>query len=227
MTFSETEKKLVKEIITNKGLVSLENLLDSHLKNGYSIYADIQTSKIWFDSNIKMHSAISESEKLYRLVTSILFLLNNLEKHRLIYTMKINSGVFPKKFGKCNINLTYSEIDLFDDICWLNLLKYYLNREILASEDLILLVKNDFSTEEEIKFKKQLIATWAGIILAFIGAIASPYIQNALEVKSQKECNCDLKIDHEPKIHVGKNNSITKQSKIEGKQLDKIGVNNQ
>lgn len=218
MTFSQIEKKLIREMVANRDLVCLENLLDSHLKDGYSIYVDSQKSKLLIDDNIDTNTAISESIRLYRLIIAILFLLDNLENNKLIYSMKINSGVFPKDFGKCDTSKSYNVIDLFGDIRWIGLFEYYLNREILASEDLISLVANDFLTEEEKKFNKQYIAIWAGIILAFLGAIASPFIQNALDDKNQKECNCSIDINHELKNITDKNNSTLQESNVESRK---------
>ena len=205
MRFSKTEKKFIKAIVKYRD--KAESLADmfnkSHLleKDGWNIVVmDNDTYYLFF----RIDQFGEDEQKAFGLLAELLALLDKLYRERLLVSFP-SSHNRPLVIGKENVRYHQIDTRIVDDgkefidlrqifFGWYNKNKeslYYwgectdmvkpLEKQLFSayhvSQDLIDLVKNDFRSEEEIRFRKQQWLTWISIAVALIIGLLGRFIK--------------------------------------------------
>lgn len=198
MTFKKTEKEIIKTIVKYggdaKSLAVVINESELFEKKGIVVVFDSDQNYLFFD---KQKYDWDGKEPL-GYITELISLLKYLIQNRLI-TKLPTRGQAPLVIGrKTSQYVRLNAIETDDAIIWVGSrcdwmdkmtrsqtywpercsekelpLQTYLNCCFSVSQELEDMVKNDFKTEEQIRFKKQQCLTWISIFVAAAIGIAS------------------------------------------------------
>ena len=201
--FDDLETSVIERIVEGKGYSrNLINLLDSKSnlqRIRVKLNKDEKTLTYLFEREHTepqyegVLTIIEDEERLSEFLIKHVVLIQYLEKHDYITIFERLSktdGIW--EFGEGSKNRPYTETE-FNDLQIIELLARYIDKEILPSPALKELYRNDFKTDDEIRFKKQNTSAWAAIILsAILGACG--IVNNQASNKSQ-----DVKFDKQLK----------------------------
>jgi hypothetical protein len=176
--FTEIEKHIL------DGLVSLEwhQVMLSNLIIKKVNRAQIKINPEKTTATMILHHYMGDSddnkklyEKVYRdnmeLLCSTINLIKYLKKNHLIY----DYGIFSEENLSNEFNLGFHPEPATGGVQWeiedKNLivsLIFFSRRVFIPTSDLKCIVKNKYRTYDEVKFRKQMIATWVSIAIAFL-----------------------------------------------------------
>ena len=198
MTFKKTEKEIIKAIVKYGGEVkSLVDVLNESKileKRGIAIVPYGQPSYIFLRKD-KFGDGDMEKKEGMGYAVELVSLIQLLIENRLIIIIpyedspssvigkknskKINSELISIDDGKEFISLGYRNVNwksaLGEQLAWINIcsedimpMAKTLTSWFTVSQELKDLVKNNFKSEEDIRFRKQQKLTWVSIIFATI-----------------------------------------------------------
>lgn len=203
--FDKHERDIVGKITHGSGYSrNLINILDS-LNNlqGTRVQIDKANKKASFlfqtqaaeptESEIKW--GIEKQKQLVELLIKNLTLLGYLEKEELaVFFEPATNNEQTIEFGMGAVNMPSYRMSI-DDQNVVDLLIKYVHKEIMPSPSLRELENNNFQTNEEIRFKKQNLATWVAIAVSIALGLYGMYnnhqnsISQEMQFKKQIEAN--------------------------------------
>lgn len=178
--FNKTEQSYINTLIENDGYQrNILTLVDPYLsKTRLTIDRESEEIKIQYEIEDKHPTdkeyelAIKKIDELQPLIVTICNLLTYLEKQGLItiYSpVKSNGRFIPAGTGAVN-RLSIENKLPDNNIC--KIFISFIHKEIIPSEELVQLSNNNFVPADELKFKKQMVATWVSIIIAALIGIS-------------------------------------------------------
>lgn len=167
-TFDNVEKDLVRRLVKEKESgqpILLGNVLDAIFPNQY-IKIDKKQAKveIMYENNSQTSQVVGDQG----LLAKIILLMSYLEKNGYICLFdctNISSSICTIGQGvsdKCTISYSFPDKNVAD---WL---LNNCDKQIIVGYDLVDLVKDDFISKDELRFKKQQKATWVSIIISLL-----------------------------------------------------------
>lgn len=117
------------------------------------------------DFNEETYMHYNQTMDLQVKILQRMLLLRRLEEERLI--VWVNSG---KRSANFNYEDQFFYLINEEDK---KLVREKFNYEAVATEELVELVKNDFKSTDDIRFKKNMVASWTAIGIAFFSSVAS------------------------------------------------------
>lgn len=177
-TFGDEEKQIIRKINTGKGFArNLINIFES-IKNLPHVRVRVDKTAMSADmmfecqgpqpTNSEIAYAIKEHQEIIEKIIVYLVLLKYLEKEELATffepTQKSQQVIV---FGAGAANMPSFSMAI-NDATLINLLADYLNKEIVPAPALRHLEKNDFRSDEELRFTRQQRATWSAIAVTLL-----------------------------------------------------------
>lgn len=142
-----------------------ESISFSTVEGSVNVHVGDDTIPHGKDFNEEAYLHYNQTMDLQVKVLQRLLLLRRLEEERLI--VWVNSG-------KMSANFNYEDVFFYlineEDK---KLVREKFNYEAVATNELVELVKNNFKSTEDIRFKNNMIASWTAIAVAFLSSIAS------------------------------------------------------
>lgn len=198
MTFKKSEKEIIKTIVKyggedDKSLAEMLNASKLLEKKGIAIISQSSRNYVFLD---KKHYDYEQSNKALGYIAEIMSLISMLIENRLIVPISfatsftyeigvdgfrgIKPDLYTTKAGEI-ICLADRNVNWFDgnnqQKCWPFCfsekempMNHFFRFPFSVSQELKDMVKNDFKSEEQIRFEKQQFLTWISIgVTAFIG----------------------------------------------------------
>lgn len=167
-SFDKIEKDAIKRLVSEKQSgqpIRLGNVLDTLFPNQY-IKIDKAQSKvdIMYDNSGQTSQVVEDQGVL----ATIILLMNYLEKNGYICLFDCAnvqatvSTIGQGAQSKCTISHSLPDQNVS------NWLLNNCDKQIIVGYDLVKLVKDDFISKDELRFKKQQIATWVSIIISLL-----------------------------------------------------------
>lgn len=178
--FAEEEKSIINKILNGEGYArNLINMLaDTRELSAVRIEINRshETANFLFEiqaeepTDQEMNWGIERHKHLIELIITHVTLLRYIENEELaVFFDPALSTDNIIKFGFGASNMPYYSMEINDKNI-VKLLIKYIQKEIKPSPLLFQLVKNDYLTDEEIKFKKQNFVTWIAVVTSmFLG----------------------------------------------------------
>jgi hypothetical protein len=180
--FGEEEQQIIRKINTGDGFArNLVNIFES-IKNLPGVRVKVNktamSAELLFEcqspepNEAEIQYAISEHQKIIENLILHLVLLKYLEKQDLAtFFEPTQNHQQVIEFGAGAVNMPSFSMAINDEML-VKLLVQYLNKEIVPSPTLRHLEKNNFRSDEELRFVRQQRATWTAIVITFlIGAM--------------------------------------------------------
>ena len=194
--FDQEEKAIINKILHGSGYArNLINILDS-MNNLQGVRVQIncsnRTAEFLFEiqnnepTTDECDFGIKRQRDLTELIITHVTLLRYLEKEELAVFFepaKTTDNIIA--FGMGAVNRPYFNMSI-DDQTVVDLLIKYVHKEIRPSPLLMQLEKNNYLTDEEIKFNKQYVVTWVAVIVSVLIGLYGVY-NNHQNSKSQEE----------------------------------------
>lgn len=183
--FGEEEKRIIRKINTGDGFArNLVNIFES-IKNlpGVRVKVDKQamSAELLFacqnmqPSEKELQYAIPEHQKITENLITHLVLLKYLEKEDLAtFFEPAQNKERVTEFGAGAVNVPSFSMAL-NDATLVKLLVQYLDKEIVPAPALRYLERNDFRSDEELRFIRQQRATWSAIAVTFLIGVIGIY----------------------------------------------------
>ena len=142
-----------------------ESISFSTVEGSVNVHVGEDTIPHGKDFNEEVYLHYNQTMDLQVKVLQRLLLLRRLEEDRLI--VWVNSG---KRSANFNFEDVFFYLINEEDK---KLVREKFNYEAVATNELVELVKNNFKSTEDIRFKNNMIASWTAIAVAFLSSIAS------------------------------------------------------
>jgi|GEM_PF-1733812 len=205
--FDEEEQGIIRKITQGSGISrSLINIIDSMSNlQGTRIQIDKIDRKAVFlfqtqntePTNEEYNWGIERQQKLVELLIKHVILFRYLEKEELaIFFISAKSTEQVVTFGMGAVNMPSFSMEI-DDQNLVDLLIKYVDKEVMPSPALKQLVINRFSTEDEIKFNKQYLATWVAIGVSILLGLYGMYNNYQNSISQTKQFQTQLKENRE------------------------------
>jgi len=152
-------RNLVNLVDSRKNLQGVRVSIDEKDKSGHLLFQIAQQEP----TADELYTATKRFEPIIELMIKCVTLLEYLEKEKLaVFFDPASKGNQPIVFGMGATNLPFLSMPIYDDNV-VKLLFKYAHKEIMPSPSLRQLEKDGFLFKEEIRFKKQHLATWTAI----------------------------------------------------------------
>lgn len=184
--FSEEEQEIIRCLVDREGYSrNLINLIDSQRNlEGVRVKINKENSSVEFlfqsdtsnFSDDQMQYIIRRHKEISELIIRYVVLFRYLEKND--FAISFSPAMTDKKksvFGMGAENRPFIPSPFYDKTIS-DLLIEYVDKEIIPSHSLRVLVSKNFVTEEERRFKKQICATWIAILVSFLIGISGIYM---------------------------------------------------
>ncbi len=167
-SFDKIEKELITRLVKEKEggqAVQLGNVLDTFFQNTYIKIDKTQNSVEIMYAHADQTSQIIQDQSR---VASIILLLNYLEKNGFISLFNCANYSTPTStigqgaHNTCTISYSFPDQSISS---WL---LNNCDKQIVVSYDLVELVKDNFISKDELRFRKQQKITWISIIVSFL-----------------------------------------------------------
>lgn len=183
--FGDEEKKIIRKINTGDGFArNLINIFES-IKNLPHVRVKVDkasmSAELLFEcqsfqpTSGEIQYAIKEHQDIIEKLIVHLVLLRHLEKEELatfFEPAQNNQNVI--EFGAGAVNMPSFSMAI-NDATLIKLLAEYVNKEIVPAPSLRHLEKNDFRSDEELRFIRQQRTTWSAIAVTFLIGVMGIY----------------------------------------------------
>ncbi|WP_287021022.1 hypothetical protein [Cobetia sp.] len=180
--FSKEEKKIIRQLVNTDGCSrNIVNLINDDALEGVRLLIDRETlsAELLFEaqgeipSDKEVQRMRDRQDSIAKMILSYVTLFRYLEKYDLAisYQPTSSSDKFIK-FGQGAVNLPAHHWKL-NDKGLAGLVAEYYDKEIIPTHQLQHLVDNDFISDDELRFKSQIRATWTAIGISVILGISS------------------------------------------------------
>ena len=186
--FSEEEKEIIRRLVETDGYSrNIVNLIDDHGLEGvrFSLERETLSAELLFEaldetpSDEETWRMRDRQDSIAKMILSYVTLFRYLEKYDLAISYKpASSSDNVINFGRGGVNRPAHGWELNDKGLAGLVVEYY-DKEIIPTHQLKHLVDNDFISDDEIRFKSQIRATWTAIGITVILGISSLLV-NAL-----------------------------------------------
>jgi hypothetical protein len=183
-TFDEVEKEIIKEILDDNGRSrNLMDIFDKYfIQESISFNKTNNSAEIIFNSSTsspsqqEIDSAIERERSLTELLVKFLTLLLYLEREDLaVFFLAANSTNNPVTFGRAITNNFTFAMPVYDQSI-ITLLIKYAELQIMPFPSLRGLYKNNFLSDDELRFKKNQRTSWVAIVISILIGLYGVYI---------------------------------------------------